>query len=592
MFAHQLSETINSSMRQYMLANQREQLHETINAIGGHHGICGVRIFNKEGFIMYSAKAEDIGTMVDKEAESCYACHTVDQPLERLPQEDRTRIFRRDEDSPRGLGVINAIYNEPACWQSACHAHSEDQQVLGVLDVTICLTDIDKQIHQSTIKSIVFSILVIIGLCLVVGLLLNRMVTRPVRALVGATHQVALGNFSHTIEDHGEDELGQLADSFNNMTEKLSEMRMQLFQFDKMASLGRLAAGIAHELNNPLTGVLTYGSFLLKRAEGNPELQEDLEVIVRETMRSRDIVKGLLDFSRQSVPRKSEVNVNDVLDRTLLVVKNQLKINRIRIVDQRDGDIPEILVDPNQIQQVFLNLVVNAIEAIGSDGGSITISSSIVSLSPHGIVQIRNVSCVNGHDLIDATHKIEGMPSIRVKAKYGGNEGFVHIDPIYGGQRHHFGIALLRDAPVDVHCPECDISLVHPEKKCPECGAPVYVLQTPDKGPIEGCARHGGTWQRWEMIEHEGERTYIEVRISDTGSGITNEDLNDIFEPFYSTKGQKGTGLGLSVIWGIIDTHGGTILVDSEVGKGTTFTVRLPVDKRAGHGPATIGDAT
>jgi hypothetical protein len=194
------------------------------------------------------------------------------------------------------------------------------------------------------------------------------------------------------------------------------------------------------------------------------------------------------------------------------------------------------------------------------------------------MVKIDTAMCGNGHNLIDHRHKIEGKPSIRVKTKHKGNVGFVHIDPIYGGQRHHYGIQLGKGASLDVHCPDCDVSLIHPTKKCPECGAAVYVLHTRDKGTVEGCARCGGTWQQWEVVDREGKRTYIEVTVTDTGVGIAPEDISNIFEPFYSTKGQKGTGLGLSVIWGIVDNHGGTISVKSTVGKGTTFTVRLPAD--------------
>ena len=240
----------------------------------------------------------------------------------------------------------------------------------------------------------------------------------------------------------------------------------------------------------------------------------------------------------------------------------------------------EITVDANQIQQVVLNLIVNAIDAIGKNGGTIKISSSVLSLSPYSITQIRKATCQNNHSLIDTTHKIEGMPSIKVKTKYKGNEGYIHIDPIYGGQRHHFGIQLLKNETINLHCCECDVSLVHPDKKCPECGSPVYILHTPDQGMIEGCTRHGGTWQKWEVIDKQGNREYIEIKISDSGRGIEPEDINNIFEPFYSTKGQKGTGLGLSVIWGIIDNHEGTITVESEINKGTTFTVRLPVEQR------------
>ncbi len=126
------------------------------------------------------------------------------------------------------------------------------------------------------------------------------------------------------------------------MTRKLSEARMQLFQSDKMASLGRLAAGVAHEINNPLTGVLTYSSFLLKRTQDQPDIQDDLKVIVRETIRSREIVKSLLDFARQSVPKKSEADINEIIERAVSVVQNQLSLNNVELVKNLDPHLPAV----------------------------------------------------------------------------------------------------------------------------------------------------------------------------------------------------------------------------------------------------------
>lgn len=580
--AHQLSETIKSSTHQYMLANHRDNLHESINAVGKHLGICGIRILNKEGEIIYSAKNDEIGQMVDKKAESCYVCHAENKPLEKLPLEERTRIFRLGPDKPRGLGIVNPIYNNSSCWQADCHAHSPQKSMLGVLDVTICLTDVDKQIRSATIKGISFAFIAIAAISIIIGIFVKKMIDEPVKEILTATNYVASGNLNYTIQNQSNDELGTLAQSFNNMTEKLSEMRQLLFQSDKMASLGRLVAGIAHELNNPLTGVLTYSSFLLKRTHEDPELKKDLEVIVRETKRSREIVKGLLDFARQSSPKKSQVNMNQIIEHAISVVSNQLTINNIKLVKEYDANLPLITVDENQVQQVFLNLLVNAIDAVGHSGGKIIIKSSVLDLSPYGITQIKHVTCPNQHDLMDSSHKIKGMPSIKVKASYKGNVGFIHLDPIYGGLRHHYGIQLMKNESVGVSCPKCDISLVHPTIKCPECGSPIYVLYTPDAGTIEGCARHGGTWQRWEQVDKEGKSKYIEVRVTDDGKGIPAEIINDVFEPFFSTKGQKGTGLGLSVIWGIVDNHGGTISVHSKINEGTTFTVRLPVNVETG----------
>ena len=113
--------------------------------------------------------------------------------------------------------------------------------------------------------------------------------------------------------------------------------------------------------------------------------------------------------------------------------------------------------------------------------------------------------------------------------------------------------------------------------RCPECNGPVYSIEVPGKGTFNGCAVKGCEWQHWKEIENDGEQKYIETEISDNGCGISKENIVKIFDHFFSTKGQKGTGLGLAVIWGIIDNHGGQITVNSEEGKGTTFTIRLPL---------------
>jgi len=388
---------------------------------------------------------------------------------------------------------------------------------------------------------------------------------------------VAVGNLSHRINSSRKDEIGQLSDSFDNMIVKLSEARMQLFQSDKMASIGRLAAGVAHEINNPLTGVLTYSSFLLKRVKNNPEMKADLEVIVRETKRSREIVKGLLDFSRQSTPKKGSIEIAEVIDNTIAVISNQLKINHITLEKNYGKNIPQIMADFNQIQQVFLNLIINSIDAIGKTGGTISISTKEIFLSPYGTFQIRTATCQNGHSLMDEKHKIDGLPSIKLKAKYAKNEGFIHLNPIYGNHQHHYGIQFKEDEIIHLFCPQCGVTLVDENKTTPTCGAPIYYLTIPDNGKVEGCTKFNCNWQRWDVVDSAGDIKFVEIKLSDTGSGIEPKYLSKIFEPFYSTKGQKGTGLGLSVIWGIINNHKGKISVDSTLNEGTTFTIHLPV---------------
>lgn len=575
--ANQLGETVVSSTRFDMMLNQRDRIQQIINSIGTQPQIRDVRIINKVGEIIYSSDSTNINKMVDKQAESCYACHAEDKPLEQISITERTRIFRVHPDSNRVIGIITPIYNEKSCWQSDCHAHPKDQKVLGVLDVSISLAEVDNAILSSEWKIVGFSIIAIISLGLLIAFFIRRWVSRPVNDLLNGTLQVSQGNLNYTIKEMGDDEIGKLGTSFNNMTNKLAEARMQLFQSDKMASLGRLAAGVAHEINNPLTGVLTYSSFLLKRTKDNPEFQEDLKVIVRETIRSREIVKSLLDFSRQSVPKKSSAHINEIIDKAIGVIDSQLALNKVKIVKQTETNLPNFTVDANQIQQVIINLLVNASDAIGKDGGVITILTKQIALAPIGIAQIKKATCPKRHSLIDSDFRIDGLPSLKVKIISGGKEGIAHLDPVYGKHRNHFDIGFKIEKDAKYVCPECSNSIVEQDKLCPICGSPVLSFEISGQGIYEVCASEQSNWERWDYVDSLGLKEYIEIRITDTGSGISKDDLAKIFEPFFSTKGQKGTGLGLAVIWGIIDNHNGTINVESELGKGTTFIIRLPL---------------
>lgn len=575
--ANKLSEAIKNSTLTSMLENKKEEVHAIINTVSHEPSIMEIRVFNKEGVVTFSSRKDLIGKMVDKRAESCYACHTENQPLQRLSMDERTRIYKISSDSPRILGVINPIYNAPSCYEASCHAHTKGLTVLGVLDIKMDLTEVDQQIEDSKFRLIVLAVIAILALSVFIAYFVRKWIGKPVSALVKATNQVSSGNLDYTIDNPGKDELGILAKSFNKMTKNLAEARLQLFQADKMASLGRLAAGVAHEINNPLTGVLTYSSFLLKRTKDDPELQESLGVIVRETIRSREIVKGLLDFSRQSVPKKHKADINKIIKSALEVVANQLALKRIELDAQLDAPLPEITVDANQIQQVMINLLVNAADSIGDSGGRISVGASVISLSAHGLAPIKAAVCPKRHDLMDNDVRSYGLPTIKVRVVSNGHDGMVNLDPVYGRHRHQYGIEIDAGKKLQVSCPQCNTSLVEEDVDCPRCRSSVFSFEVPPHGMLQGCTNPECDWERCQALDEAGHKDYMEVRVADTGQGIPKEDLSRIFEPFYTTKGQSGTGLGLAITWGIIDNHAGTIDVESEPGKGTTFIVHLPM---------------
>jgi two-component system NtrC family sensor kinase len=207
--------------------------------------------------------------------------------------------------------------------------------------------------------------------------LVNRIVLKPVNAIVAATRKVADGDLHYTIALPQRDEIGMLAQSFNAMTQKLSEAQRQVYQSQKLAAVGQLAAGVAHEINNPLTGVLSYSSFLLKRAADKPEFKDDLDVIVRETQRCRGIVKGLLDFARPSPPEKHPSDINEIVERAIRIVHAQLAAHRVEVHKRLRADLPAVNADANQIQQIIVNLLLNANDAIGDTGGTVALTTDL-----------------------------------------------------------------------------------------------------------------------------------------------------------------------------------------------------------------------
>ncbi|MFN2158488.1 MAG: cache domain-containing protein [Anaerolineales bacterium] len=277
-------------------------------------------------------------------------------------------------------------------------------------------------------------------------------ITKPVTELVQANQRLAQGDMRVKVDVHGSGEIAVLGHSFNRMVEELDQAQKELLQKEKLASMGQLAAGVAHEINNPLGTILLFADMLYKEMPDDDPRRSDLKMIIEETTRCKSIVSDLLNFSRQKNITAQDINIQDLIDQVIEGLQAQSTLQDVRFVREFDSNMPTIRADPNQLKQVFINLFKNGAEAMEAEG-IITVST--------------------------------------------------------------------------------------------------------------------------KMLDHN----WIEINISDTGAGIPEEHLDKIFSPFFTTKSNdKGTGLGLSIVYGIIKMHRGQIKVVSQLGKGTTFTITLPVN--------------
>jgi two-component system NtrC family sensor kinase len=368
-------------------------------------------------------------------------------------------------------------------------------ETIGWIELGMSVASVHRATSDAKLAAILLATLVVITTIVMIIFIVSA-ITKPITELVEATDQISRGDFSTRVEIEQRDEIGHLANTFNRMTESLKQSRdeieqynrtleekiierteqleeaqAQLIQSEKLSAIGQLAAGVAHELNNPLGGILGYAQFTLEKLrKNNPEDDPPKEIqsylryvgdIEIQARRCKTIVQNLLRFSRTSrAVEFEEVDVNRTLEETITFVEHQFRINHMDLVADLTPDLPLVRGNAGQLQQVLTNLIINAMHA--SEKGS----------------------------------------TVTVHSRY---------SPALG--------------------------------------------------------EFGGT---------------VELSIADTGHGIPKEDLKKIFEPFFTTKEVgKGTGLGLSVSYGIVKDHGGEISVKSELGEGTTFTIVLPVQKKA-----------
>ncbi len=404
--ADQLSKGIASATWHAMLADDRTAAYEVMKTISANPGISRIRIFNKEGRVMFSTKPED-EKQVDKQAEACAMCHSSSQPLVNIDASSRARIVRTGNGS-RQLAMITPIYNEPSCSDAGCHAHPRATNVLGVLDVAFNLGQLDREMQAARVEVLIVTGIQITLIGLFIVFFTGRFVDRPIKKLIAGTRAVSHMNLGHVVEFKSSTELQQLARAFNIMSERLDMAMAELnqaredlevkvkertrelelahqkiLQSDRLASLGQLSATVAHEINNPISGVLNL-AMLLDRIlkddgippERIPEFKKYLTQIINQTTRVGRIVSDLLAFSRRSKPQSTNVDLNGVIRSTLLIIRHRLELGNISLDLRLSGDLPRIECDSSQMQQVIINLVMNGAEACQSKGsGKVTIET-------------------------------------------------------------------------------------------------------------------------------------------------------------------------------------------------------------------------
>ena len=338
------------------------------------------------------------------------------------------------------------------------------KDIIGILYVGI-LEEEFMDMKRETSWTFLWITLAGIIVAFAVSYLLGNSIIKPIQSLVSASHILAEGDLNHRVECKSKDEIGELARTFNFMANSIKERDEQLkenterkiMESERLAIVGQLAAGVAHEINNPLGSILLYSNLLLEDMKEENLIKENLKKIVEQTTRCKEIVKGLLDFSRLTIAEMKFTNVHEIIENVLSLVKNQSMFQNVDIITDFNRSLPVIMLDKAKIQQVFINILLNAVESMDGQG----------------------------------------------------------------------------------------------------------------KLTIETC--------------YSADGKFLNVNFTDTGYGIKKENMRKIFDPFFSA-GHKphSTGLGLSISYGIIKKHKGNISVKSKVGKGSTFTVSLPIKEQNG----------
>jgi two-component system NtrC family sensor kinase len=404
--AERISDVIKRSTSSYMMRNDRNGLYDMMSTMADEPGVVRLRIINPEGRISFSTDPNEVEQSVDKSADGC---HNQAQPLARINRPDRFRIFKASSND-RVLGIITPIENSPSCSNAACHAHPASQQILGVLDANMSLAKADADNKHGSQLMLTYTAAASFIIAVLSFLFIWKIVHDPLKRLKSGTDRLRDGDLGYQIDVASSDEIGELSTSFNSMSyelfvarqevtswaktleerveEKTRELRRvheQMLQAERMVAIGKMAAVMAHEINNPLAGILTYAKLIrrwfergIEGEEKKKEVIESLDLIAGESRRCGDLVKNLLTFSRTSPISLEKSHLNSVIERCVKLIEHKADLMSIQIQVDMAADLPNVYCDAGQIEQVLLALSMNAIDAM-PHGGNLWLKSAKLS---------------------------------------------------------------------------------------------------------------------------------------------------------------------------------------------------------------------
>jgi len=411
--ADQLARGITGATWHAMLDDDRKAAYEIMRVIADKQGVDRIRMFNREGRLVFSTDSREQPSMTSSSSEVCASCHSKDA-IRNRPSEDARVRYARSPDGVKTINMVAPIYNEPSCSNASCHAHSASTKVLGVVDVALRLDPVQKQTRAITLQTILWTLFEVgIGAAFVI-LFTRRFVATPIQGLIAGTKAVSAMELDQPLDignARGTQELDELVDSFNRMrerlklavaelndmqqtledkvderTQQLKAAQRKLVQSERLATLGQLAASVAHEINNPVSGVLNL-SMLLERLMANgayppgreAEFRKYLGLISTETARVGRIVSDLLAFSRRSKPQRAPSDLNKLVRTTIGLADHKLKLISAEVILDLQESLPLVECDASQMQQVILNLVLNGAQAMQPrGGGKLTIRTHLI----------------------------------------------------------------------------------------------------------------------------------------------------------------------------------------------------------------------